>query len=639
MERDLADALPGRPHEAEVTPPDESMSLSHAVGFGDIHERRDRWIARVVEQRLDDASSSTSMFVPLGRPDEVTRVTGLLPGLIRLSARSRGMLRLPVREVWLAPGNNRVRLELDAGRTISGTVHNADGPVRGLTLSLSDVATGDDIGSPVTDDDGVFTCTGLRATTRIRAGSVNHVDVVVDPAASTDGLVVMLPDDLLVLTGRTLDGETPQRMDVEVETVHGERPVASTSSTVGGWYAVAGLPVDTALRVTGQLSGGRRFPPRRAPQTRTVTLDGTRSTTALDLPIVDVVNVRGVLRQPDGHPLPAGTRLRIGRRRHSAWSIEDGGEFEMPMTGPEEVEAFEQNEHHVVRGHWTGWIDPSKPGPLDITLRRCITQTVNVRDTNAGVPEGCSVWLHGPGGYRDSHEPGPTGTVVFDANPPMGRYDLVVVRRIDGRELRSESIVFGPVDRLRPIELVVDAPPLQRVRGRIVDTAGNGVSAGLTLYPSEGADGWHLATTHSADDGSFAFDGIPDGHYTLWATTSERELFANGCDVDVRAGQPVDVQWQAGPTIPGCRVLQVVADGAAAAAGMKVGDIIVGVGLEEMWPVSSRWALRHRMQQLLRGVLHTPVTMRLTVWRAGSTSAMGLPLTITSVDETGFVAE
>lgn len=559
--------------------------------------------------------------------DLLLHADGVRPGTYRVELRCDGYIARGARApIVVVDRDVSARWEVGEGAALRGRVVDRDGaPVEGAVLVLRGVETAprgaSDVKVAYARTDGAYDVRGLapgryriavgRDALASQFGAPERPDVEIDIA-----LEVLQRDFVLPVRGGRIEGKVALasgapagKVRVEVE---GNGATRSMQVDAAGQFAVDDVaPGAYAVRVAdGATPSGTQQAIVRAGEVATVALvtmvaPGVLRGRVVDergAPVNDVFVAIGleVGDEPALHNVRAADQsVLIGADgRFVARELADGRYT---------VRAFRKGGAEVIAPH--------------VALGSDVTLTLPVAGAIAGTVR-CAGGLRGElrlalyergsnERVRDESLLHSTGAFAID-EVPAGHYQLVV--GVPG----AQQTVAVDVEAGRTVAVDVELAGLVTVIGRAIDVHTQRPIAGASMIAKATAIDQYVALpadlrSVSETDGRFAIPWVPRGEIELAGSARGvldgdlspvslvHAIPARGPDVidvgDVPviafpAGKP---RGDAGVVVDGNRVTEVIADGAAARAGLVAGDVITsiaGVDVAGRNRVATGWLLR-----------------------------------------------
>lgn len=475
----------------------------------------------------------------------------------------------PAEDFVVVAGDDRTSdLTLVPGAAIFGTVIDrvSGKPVAGATVSFSMERARALGGSSRRARDDELAITGPDGTFALRQlGAAEYqLEAVADHRASRAAASVSLAiaeqlTDVVVIVesaanakGVVLDAEERPVPDVDVEAVSmGDLPPVRGRTGADGSFVLAGLGVGKySMIVAGE---------GILTSTMETTFDvGTEDVDGLRVPVQRGTTLRGRV-QP---AMAAQVSLRPGTSV-TGFAVFTVGRKAKDAFGPSAADGtFALTS--VPTGSWRviATAADGSYGEAEVTITDAGLEDVVVELTPRATVRGVVVDEAGEAiaGAKVSIEPeGPPGPVradgITDETDENGRFELVGVVEGKHRVLANDRHgsrlleVGAALDRPgTPVEVEDGAAPSVRlevtrpageVAGEILDADGGPhADAWVTLSPASGEGfrgrfGRVRAPTVSGPDGTFRFEGLPDGRYTVAVASRKGDAVAEVSDVEV----------------------------------------------------------------------------------------------------------
>jgi large repetitive protein len=572
-----------------------------------------------------------------GQPAVTTDGTGVYtiadvaPGTVLVTASASGFVPAPLTQVAVnANATTTQDFSLVANSTISGVAYDPSAnPLAGVDVSVSGPSTE----STTSAGDGSYAFTDLAPgtyTVDFASSDPSLVAPATQTVTITDGGSLSTIDGHF-LAGATITGlvNDPSNNPATGVTVTATGPVSLSTTTDGsGAYSLVGLaPGDYSLsfHLNGYLD----------PAAITVTVADFGTTVAApNVALVAPSTVSGTVTDSSAAPV-ADAVVSI-----------DGPSFAQTTTAGDGTYSFTG----LAAGDYTltvsapGFVDATAPVSIttagdtvtqDVTLQKASKVDVFVADTHAVPVSGAAVTVTSVAdGSTLTGSTDASGHVVIDGLVPG---DYTVTSTADGYFTAPPvPLTVTALETTYPLDVPVLSPG--SVSGIVTDPTGAPLAGATVSLEGAGVN----ATTTSAADGSFTFNGLDLGQYTVKASNplyvSPTPQIADVTDYGMTT--TVALQFTAGSTINGEATVNeaplagvtVTIDGPVTVTTTTDGDGLYSVGV---LPVGT-----YTVSFDASGYI-SPADQSVTISTPGSTTTvngeLNLPATIsgTVTDPTG----
>lgn len=513
--------------------------------------------------------------------------------------------------VEIEPGAERViEMAFVPGATVAGrVVDGAGNGLEGVELSTGSRMPwmgGRDARKATTERDGSFRMAGVApGKVQLKASLEGWREPKIEAFEVADlerleGLVIAM-DEGASVSGTIVweDGTPAEGARVRATTI--------TRSQWGGWgggrvrtEAEAVAAADGSYRLTGL--GDGQFTIRASHRPDEASLDDSaplwRATnlatadTTLDLTLVGPELLVGRVVDDRGEPLTAfevvAKPAERGVRDERASFEDEEGRFQFARVGTGEW-TLEARADGVVPSGEVAVSLPGTPGELTLRVDRTATITGKVLDPRGAPVSGAELRLDEPGGRRGGWGGGPRARATTDASGVFTIDGLkpgttTLIARADGwADAAPGTFELAPAEEREGVVLTVREGG--RIVGAVFDDAGDPVSNQRVNYGENSMGFGARGETKTAADGSFAFEGVTPGTWSVSASPSMEEMSdrmnqggANFVSVmgelvtetvDVADGETVEVYLGGDPKIP-VSITGVVTRGGQIVAGAEV---------------------------------------------------------------------
>lgn len=445
------------------------------------------------------------------------RLTGLPPWRYELRISAKGFHgTMPAVEV---PGEDELRAELTATRSLAGSVRFADGGPAGGVEVRAHASGGGVAGRATADDDGAFEIPWLSEgefRLEVRSRPDRPVDVVpfVSEPYESDShdveLVVERAEGRIEGRCVTHEGAVVPGAWVTVKPMDGSGQPVSFRSAMDGRFALTGLSGGpfTVIAVANRSAGG--------PENFGVSLTVERDDVALgtrDLPLVftEALPLAGTIRRSDGSPPGGALTLRAVRRPDGRWTrmagVAGDGSFQIQNLLPGEYHLSLIDQRTGVELRMDG-ATSFAAGDEEVRLVVAAAGRLHGVVTGAdGEPEP-QVWVRavGPSGRQAWTRSAADGTFELEVSDPAAAYRVEAIHHEQGNGRRLDARPGGEAVQLT-------LRPLAALTFRVVDTEGTPLrSATLLLAPESGGP---MLEVRTDAEGRVSSRGLPEDGYTV----------------------------------------------------------------------------------------------------------------------------